>query len=144
MRRGRAIAAGMAPEMTTLLAKLVNGVLSGGIGVQDVRAWLQEHWDVRSIGEMSACLARQAVTDMAVHGFFDGSSARPTARQWRTLESAARALGWNGLEAPELAAWVKRIAKVDSPRFLTRAGAAKVISKLETMLEHHHAQPPGE
>lgn len=60
-----------------------------------------------------------------------GGDNRPTSAQWAKLGALSRAMGWKGLEDPALKSFVKRTAKIDSTRFLTRAQASSVILGLE-------------
>lgn len=56
---------------------------------------------------------------------------RPSRSQLGEIERLALAFGWvDGLDDGRLAGFVRRTARVDSPRFLTRAQATSVISGL--------------
>lgn len=56
---------------------------------------------------------------------------RPSRSQLGEIERLALAFGWgDGLDDRRLAGFVSRTARVDSPRFLTRAQATAVISGL--------------
>lgn len=59
---------------------------------------------------------------------------RPTSSQWAKIGGLSRSMGWKGLEDPALKAFVKRTAKVESTRFLTRAQASAVILGMEEWL----------
>ena len=73
------------------------------------------------------CLARKAT----------GSAPnRPTQTQWRKMEILARLLGFGNAMTPQIAVFVKRITKLESPRFLTRQSISKVIIGLEKWLEY--------
>lgn len=68
---------------------------------------------------------------------------RPTPKQWAMLDRLARELGYDGLEDTGLAAFVRRTAKVDSPRFLTRGTISKVITGLQRWAEQKAAKTNG-
>ena len=59
---------------------------------------------------------------------------RPSSAQWAKIGALSRAMGWKGLEDPALKAFVKRTAKVETTRFLTRAQASAVILGMEKWL----------
>ena len=68
-------------------------------------------------------------------GLTPSGEPRPTAKQWYRLDRLARAKGWEkGLDDPRLAGFVRRTAKVDFTRFMTRRQASKIISGLEHWL----------
>lgn len=56
---------------------------------------------------------------------------RPSKPQWTEIERLAQSFGWtDGLDDRRLAGFVAHTARVDGPRFLTRAQATAVISGL--------------
>ena len=59
---------------------------------------------------------------------------RPTAAQMREIERLSFAMGWDGLEDARLSGFVKRTARVEAARFLTRRGATRVILGLSAWL----------
>lgn len=65
---------------------------------------------------------------------------RPTSKQWAVLDKLAREVGYEGLEDAGLASFVRRVAKVDSPRFLTRGSVSKVITGLQKWAEQKAAK----
>jgi hypothetical protein len=67
---------------------------------------------------------------------------RPTARQWKLLEDRARQAGYGGLEDPRFIAWMKPRAKVEHPRFLTKATIQPVLSALGNWLQRQAERPP--
>jgi len=52
------------------------------------------------------------------------------------MEILARRLGFGNAMTPQFAAFVKRITKLESPRFLTRQSISKVIIGLEKWIEY--------
>lgn len=63
---------------------------------------------------------------------------RPTSRQWAKLAGLGRAMGWDGgLEDARMQAFIKRTAKVDNTRFLTRKGITECITGLEQWAKQH-------
>ncbi|TAN50301.1 MAG: regulatory protein GemA [Methylococcaceae bacterium] len=65
---------------------------------------------------------------------------RPTPKQWAWLDKLARDVGYEGLEDAGLATFVRRVAKVDSPRFLTRTTVSKVITGLQRWADQKAAK----
>lgn len=107
------------------------------------RAWLEKHTGKRSAkdcseGQLSiladllrdmGALDKTGCTPPAVPG---GSGPdRPTQAQWRTALGLSKKLGMSGMATdPALLTFCKRVAKVDNPRFLDRAGMHALISGL--------------
>lgn len=127
----------------TLLAMLHIGKKNLGFEDATYRAWLEKHTGKRSGAD---CTNKElaALTEL-LHdaGALDepaaparvmaGTSAdRPTARQWQTARGRVKKLGLDGgIDGAAFAVFVQRIAKVDSPRFLTRTGMQSVLIGLE-------------
>ena len=136
-------------ERGRLLAKLHIAVQANPATDQEYRDWLEVGWGVRSSADLSLNQLRQAIGELERAGWLDGLARggdgedRPTAKQWNFLAALSRNRGWDGLEAPQLATFVKRIAKVDSPRFLTRQGMSKVINGLKKWAEQQAPQSGG-
>lgn len=64
---------------------------------------------------------------------------RPTRKQWKLAAVLCKRRGWReGVDDPGFAAFVRRVAKVDNPRFLTKTGIRAVIIGLENWIEHDH------
>lgn len=62
---------------------------------------------------------------------------RPTRAQWIKLKVLCKQRDWKaGIDEPAFATFVRRIAKVDNPRFLTKSGVRAVIVALENWIEH--------
>lgn len=65
---------------------------------------------------------------------------RPTSKQWAWLDTLAREAGFEGLDDAGLATFVRRTAKVDSPRFLTRTTISNVITGLQRWVDQKAAK----
>ncbi|SEN35881.1 regulatory protein GemA [Nitrosomonas marina] len=65
---------------------------------------------------------------------------RPTLGQWRKMEILTRQLGFNHKNDAGFVTFVKRVTKLDDPRFLTRQSISKVIVGLEKWLEYEKKQ----
>lgn len=65
---------------------------------------------------------------------------RPTAEQWRKMETLKRKLGFNHKKDAGFVTFVKRVTKLDDPRFLTRQSITKVIIGLEKWLAYEKKQ----
>lgn len=61
---------------------------------------------------------------------------RPSDAQWRLANRLCRELDMSGCDDPRFAAFAKRIAKVDSPRFMTRQSIRAVIAALGKWIEN--------
>lgn len=114
---------------------------------QDYRDWLEKRFGVRSAANLTIKQLQDAVTDLRNAGWLDGvgrGSAngynRPTPSQWNKLAALSREMGWNGLDTHGLKTFTKRIAKVDSPRFLNRDQARKVITGLQKWRNNIHME----
>jgi hypothetical protein len=106
------------------------------------RAWLEKHTGRRSAKDCSEAqlsLAADLLRDMgaldqpgAAPAIPGGSGPdRPTQAQWRTALGLSKKLGMSGMATdPALLTFCKRVAKVDNPRFLDRAGMHALISGL--------------
>lgn len=107
------------------------------------RAWLGKNTGKRSAkdcseGQLSiladllrdmGALDKPGYTPPAIPG---GSGPdRPTQAQWRTALGLSKKLGMSGaVNDPSLATFCQRVAKVDNPHFLDRAGMHALISGL--------------
>lgn len=106
------------------------------------RAWLEKNTGKRSAKDCSEAelsLAADLLRDMGaldrpgMAPAIPGGSGpdRPTQAQWRTALGLAKKLGMSGaVNDPALLTFCKRVAKVDNPRFLDRAGMHALISGL--------------
>ena len=107
----------------------------------DYRAWLESLTGKRSATEctgpelaslvttLRACNALENPRIKAVKGG-RGKGERPTDAQWRLMNGLCRNLGMTGCDDARFAAFAKRDAHVDHPRFLTVTMAQKLIAAL--------------
>jgi hypothetical protein len=107
------------------------------------RAWLEKHTGKRSCKDCSEAQLSMLADELRDLGALDqagvdtkplgGSGAdRPTQRQWRTVLGLAKKCGLTGeADDPAFITFCKNIAKVESPRFLTREGISDVMVGLE-------------
>lgn len=120
-----------------------------GMDEQTRRAWMEKHTGKRSCTDCTdAEMARLCDLLRAAGALDDGRPLgkadtggkgfdRPTRAQWIKLKVLCEQRGWHGgIDDPAFAAFVRRIAKVDNPRFLTRTGVRAVIIGLEKWIEH--------
>ena len=110
-------------------------------GSIEYRAWLQNLTDKSSCKDLTDEQLRELVALLRQQGCLErkatGSAPnRPTRIQWSKMEILARRLGFGNAMTPQFAAFVKRITKLESPRFLTRQSISKVIIGLEKWLEY--------
>jgi hypothetical protein len=121
---------------------LFGDVSTGGDGRADYEAWLERHTGARSAGKLSprarrdlvATIRREKLIPDRPRGERPASrdADRPTRAQWAKIAGLARRLGWDeGLEDARLRGFVRRTAKIDDARFLSRSQASAVISGLE-------------
>lgn len=133
--------------MTTrhkLLAQVHLGAKRKGMDDDTYRDWLERETGQRSCKQLTDTQLSALVQELRGAGALDdappgtvGRPDRPTRPQWARLGTACRALGWSGTADPRFAAFVKRTARVDHPRFLDRKGASKVITGLEAWARSH-------
>lgn len=114
------------------------------------RAWLEKHTGCRSCTKCSEVQLVHLANELRELGFAMPASAkvhggrgpgRPTQYQWSKAEKLAQTIGFQGLEDPGLAVFTRRVAKVDSPRFLDYRGISALIIGLEKWAEYkrtHH------
>lgn len=113
------------------------------------RDWMEKHTGKRSAKDCTdAELSRLcdllrgagALDDGKPLGRSDAGSDglnQPTRAQLLKLKWLCKQRGWKGgIDDPGYAAFVRRIAKVDHPRFLTQHGARNVIIGLQNWIEH--------
>lgn len=131
--------------------RLFGDVSKGGDGREDYEAWLEKLTGKRSSGALNEAERAAAVRVLRREGLLPNRARggvgrgvegqdRPTSAQWGRIAGLARSLGWSdGLEDNRLRAFVKRTAKVENPRFITRAQASKVINGLEVWVAQKNA-----
>lgn len=113
----------------------------------DYRAWLESLTGKRSakectLAELAAlvstlrtCKALENPRIKAVKGG-RGNDDRPTDAQWRKANGLCRDIGMTGCDDARFAAFAKRNAHVDHPRFLTRQSMRLVIAALAKWLQN--------
>lgn len=106
------------------------------------RTWMEKHTGKRSCKDCTDADLSLLVDELRDLGALDpspraplpanGSADRPTQHQWRYALDLAKKLGMSGaVHDPSLVAFCKRVAKVDSLRFLDREGMRALITGLE-------------
>lgn len=115
------------------------------------RDWLEKRFGVRSAAVLTLAQLEDAVEGLRYIGWLDGAGRgnstdpdRPTPNQWAKLAALSREMGWkDALESKGLKTFTKRIAKVDSPRFLNRKQARNVIAALQKWRNNLDRKVPG-
>ena len=110
-------------------------------GSFEYRAWLEKLTGKSSCRDMTDQQLNDLVNQLRQSGYLErkttGSAPdRPTQVQWRKMETLARQLGLGNTETAQFATFVKRVTKLESPRFLTRKTISDVIVGLEKWLEY--------
>ena len=110
-------------------------------GSIEYRAWLQNLTGKQSCKDLTDEQLRELIASLRQRGCLErkatgSASNRPTQIQWSKMEILARRLGFGNAMTPQFAAFVKRVTKLESPRFLTRQSISKVIIGLEKWLEY--------
>lgn len=135
----------------SLIAMIHIGKTRLGMDEETYRAWLEKRTGKRSCTSMTFDeltkltdeLRRQGALTPATSKVIGGRGEnRPTEAQWNFARHYARQLGLDGgIEGQGFATFVKRIAKVESPRFLTKATMQKVLTGLEKWYEQRADTP---
>ena len=120
-----------------LLAKIHIGtkVLFGADKDQH-RDFIKQITGKRSCADCEVKQLNQVIDQLNRVGAFDGNARGgkgidcPTDAQLRKLAALSRLRGWDGLEDKRLLRFIRRTAKVDHPRFLTRHRMSAVITGL--------------
>lgn len=120
------------------------------------RDWMEKHTGKRSAkdctdAELSLLCDRLrgagALDDGRPLGRSDAGSDglnQPTRKQLLKLKVLCKRRGFKGgLDDSSYITFVRRIAKVDHPRFLTQDGARKVIIALQSWIEHDRKKEQG-
>lgn len=125
----------------SLIAMVHIGKTRMGMDEETYRAWLNQRTGKQSCSEMSFEELSRLVAELRTQGALTESRSkviggrggnRPTEAQWNFARHYARQLGLDGgIEGQGFATFVKRIAKVENPRFLTKATMQKVLTGLE-------------
>lgn len=122
-----------------------------GMDEETYRAWLQKHTGKRSSSDLTENALADLVAKLRAEGHLEEAPAvakviagrgsqRPTDAQWKTARGFIKRIGLDGgLDGAAFAAFVKRIVKVDNPRFLTKASMASVLIGLEKWAQEREA-----
>lgn len=114
-----------------------------GMDDETYRDWLAKNTGKRSSSDLSDRQLATLVQTLRTAGYLDEAPAtarviagkganRPTDAQWKTARGLVKKLGLDGgLDGEAFASFVKRVGKVDNPRFLTKATMASVLVGLE-------------
>lgn len=113
-------------------------------GSKEYRAWLEGLTDARSCSDLTDAqlialagkLKQAGLTDRKPLG---GTGIdRPSAAQWRKLETLARQVGFANTLDAGFATWVKRVTGLDSPRFLTAQACSDAIYGLVRWIDYQN------
>lgn len=113
------------------------------------RAWMEKHTGKRSAKDCTDDELAQFADQLRRSGALDdgrplgradrggrGAGDRPTRAQWKKTAVLCKERGWpEGIDDPAFATFVAHVAKVDNPRFLTRASLRNVIAGLQNWIE---------
>ncbi len=114
-----------------------------GMDDETYRDWLAKNTGKRSSSDLSDRQLATLVQTLRQGGYLDEAPAtakviagkganRPTDAQWKTARGLVKKLGLDGgLDGEAFASFVKRVGKVDNPRFLTKTTMASVLVGLE-------------
>lgn len=121
-----------------------------GMDEETRRAWMEKHTGKRSSKDCTDTDLSRLVDLLRAAGALDegkplgrvdrggkGSGDRPSRAQWKKCAVLCNERGWSdGIDDAGFATFVRRVAKVDNPRFLTSNGMRSVIVGLEKWIEH--------
>jgi phage gp16-like protein len=114
------------------------------------RAWLEKHTGKRSCTECDDAELSRLGDELRANGFQPSVASRPrggsgpdrpTEKQWEFAWRLAKEKGYTGLDDPGLATFCRRVAKVDNPRFLDKAGMRALILGLQRWIESSKTHP---
>ena len=113
-------------------------------GSFEYRAWLEKLTGKSSCKDLTDKQLNDLVNQLKQQGCLERKITgyapnRPTQVQWRKMETLARQLGLGNATTPQFATFVKRVTKLESPRFLTRKSISDVIVGLEKWQEYNEA-----
>ena len=113
------------------------------------RAWMDKLVGQRSGKDCTDAELDRLCTEMRRLGALDNGrplgradaggrgEGRPSRAQLIALKTAAKKLGFSGIDDPGLTTFVRKVAKVDSPRFLTARQISHVLVGLERWTQHN-------
>ncbi len=137
----------------SLLAQIHIGLKRSRITEKQYRDFLEEVTGKRSAGDLTDAELEMVARAVRESGTLDGKNRggrgihqedRPSDGQWDKLAWLARELGWTGLSDARLATVSRRVAKVSSPRFLTKHGMRDLLIALEQSAERSLARRSAE
>lgn len=107
--------------------------------------WLEQHSGARSCKDLSDIQLSALVHHLRRQGYLErkpisNAPNPPTVAQWRKMETLKRQLGFGCGMTSQFEAFVKRVTKLDNPRFLTREAISMVIIGLEKWLVYKRNQ----
>jgi hypothetical protein len=110
-------------------------------GSFEYRAWLEKLTGKTSCKDLTDKQLNDLVNQLRQLGYLENKTTgsapdRPSQVQWRKMETLARQLGLGNTETVQFATFVKRVTKLENPRFLTRKTISDVIVGLEKWLEY--------
>ena len=118
-------------------------------GSEEYRAWLHALTGARSCRDLTDAqlialtdkLKQAGLTD---HKPLGGTGIdRPSAAQWRKLETLARQVGYNNIQDAGFAKWIKRVTGLDNPRFLTAETCKDAIVGLMRWIDYQNKKGQG-
>lgn len=116
---------------------------------EEYRSWLQGLTGARSCSDLTDALLIALADKLKQAGLTDrkplGGTGidRPSAAQWRKLETLARQVGFANTLDTGFATWIKRVTHLDSPRFLTKETCKDAIVGLERWLDYRNKKGQG-
>jgi len=129
------------------LAMLHLGAKNMGWDDDTRRGWMEKHTGKRSGKDCSPNELDRLCSELRRLGALDNGrplgkgdsggrgAGRPSRAQWIALKSAAKKLGFSGIDDPALVTFIRRVAKVDAPRFLTARKISHVLVGLDRWIE---------
>ncbi len=133
-----------------LIALIHAGAKALGMDEDTRRAWMEKHTGKRSCTDCSEAQLSRLGDELRAAGYQPGPATkapggsgpgRPTKSQWGLIAKLARQKGMSGLDDQSLATYAKKVAKVDSLRFLDQSGARALIVALERWLDWEKGHP---
>lgn len=125
----------------SLIAMIHIGKARLGMDEETYRAWLEKPTGKRSSADMTFAELSKLVAELRAQGALNGAASkviggrggnRPTEAQWNFARVLAREIGLaDGIEGLAFSSFVKRIVKIENPRFLTKEAMQKVLTALE-------------
>ena len=110
-------------------------------GSDDYKGWLKNISGAISCKDLRDTQLAATVAILKQQGLLENKPTgnapdRPTQAQWRKMETLARQLNFGHAMTPKFAAWVKKVTKLESPRFLTKDSISDVIAGLERWIAY--------